>query len=76
MILRLDSLWQSQPIFKAQRSTHKVQKGDTLWSKFAKILRYAFSGAKLWEMNPFVTNPHLLKPGDVITLIEKRRHFP
>ena len=56
---------------KAQPSTHKVQRGDTLWSICEKYYGEAFLWPKLWEMNPFVTNPHLLKPGDLITLIEK-----
>jgi len=55
----------------AQPSTHKVQKGDTLWSICEKYYGDTFLWPKLWEMNPFVTNPHLLKPGDLITLIEK-----
>jgi len=55
----------------AQPSTHTVQKGDTLWSICEKYYGDSFLWPKLWEMNPFVTNPHLLKPGDLITLIEK-----
>jgi LysM repeat protein len=55
----------------AQPATHKVQRGDTLWSICEKYYGDATLWPKLWEMNPFVTNPHLLKPGDVITLIEK-----
>jgi LysM repeat protein len=55
----------------AQPSTHKVQRGDTLWSICEKYYGDSTLWPKLWEMNPFVTNPHLLKPGDVITLIEK-----
>ncbi len=54
-----------------QPSTHKVQSGDTLWSICEKYYGDATLWPKLWEMNPFVTNPHLLKPGDLITLIEK-----
>lgn len=54
----------------AQPNTHTVQKGDTLWD----ICRYYYGDEelwpKLWQMNPFITNPHLLKPGDVITLLE------
>ncbi len=55
----------------AQPSTHKVQRGDTLWSICEKYYGDSTLWPKLWEMNPFVTNPHLLEPGDVITLIEK-----
>jgi len=54
-----------------QPSTHKVQRGDTLWSICEKYYGDSTLWPKLWEMNPFVTNPHLLKPGDMITLIEK-----
>jgi LysM repeat protein len=56
---------------RAQPSTHKVERGDTLWSICEKYYGDPNLWPKLWEMNPFVTNPHLLKPGDVITLIEK-----
>jgi len=54
-----------------QPSTHKVQRGDTLWSICEKYYGDSTLWPKLWEMNTFVTNPHLLKPGDMITLIEK-----
>jgi LysM repeat protein len=56
---------------RAQPSTYKVQKGDTLWSICEKYYGDPNLWPKLWEMNPFVTNPHLLKPGDVLTLMEK-----
>jgi len=56
---------------RGQPTIHRVQRGDTLWSICEKYYGDAFVWPKLWEMNPFVTNPHLLKPGDLITLIEK-----
>ena len=54
----------------AQVLTYTVQKGDTLWDICEKVYGDADLWPKLWEMNPFITNPHLLKPGDVITLLE------
>ncbi|MBN2126456.1 MAG: LysM peptidoglycan-binding domain-containing protein [Deltaproteobacteria bacterium] len=55
----------------AQTRTHIVTKGDTLWS----ISEYYYGDPdlwpKLWQMNPFITNPHLLNPGDVVTLLEE-----
>ena len=54
----------------AQPLTYTVQEGDTLWDICAKVYGDADLWPKLWEMNPFITNPHLLKPGDVITLLE------
>lgn len=55
----------------AQPLTHTVQKGDTLWSICEKYYGDPDLWPKLWEMNTFITNPHLLKPGDVVTLLEK-----
>jgi len=55
----------------AQPLTHTVQKGDTLWSICQKYYGDPDLWPKLWEMNTFITNPHLLKPGDVLTLLEK-----
>lgn len=59
------SVAQSQPL------SHVVQKGDTLWGISAKYYGDSELWPKLWEMNPFITNPHLLKPGDTIQLMEK-----
>jgi hypothetical protein len=56
----------------AQKLTHIVQKGDTLWDICEQYYGDSNLWPKLWEMNPFITNPHLLKEGDVITLFEKK----
>jgi hypothetical protein len=50
--------------------THMVKEGDTLWDICETYYGDSDLWPKLWEMNPFVTNPHLLEPGDVITLLE------
>ncbi len=50
--------------------THTVREGDTLWDICEAYYGDPDLWPKLWEMNPFVTNPHLLEPGDVITLLE------
>jgi hypothetical protein len=54
----------------AQPQTHVVQKGDTLWDICEKYYGDPNLWPKLWQMNPFITNPHLLKPGDLVTLLE------
>jgi len=61
----------SAPMVGAQQLTHSVKKGDTLWSICEKYYGDPDLWPKLWQMNPFITNPHLLTPGDVITLFEK-----
>lgn len=55
----------------AQKLTHIVEEGDTLWDICEQYYGDPDLWPKLWEMNPFITNPHLLKAGDVITLFEK-----
>ena len=54
----------------AEPLTYTVQKGDTLWDICEKVYGDSDLWPKLWQMNPFITNPHLLNPGDVITLLE------
>ncbi|MEJ2726003.1 MAG: LysM domain-containing protein [Deltaproteobacteria bacterium] len=53
----------------AQPKTYTVQKGDTLWDICEKVYGDPELWPQLWEMNPFITNPHLLEPGDTITLL-------
>jgi hypothetical protein len=55
----------------AQKLTHTVQEGDTLWDICEEYYGDPNLWPKLWEMNEFITNPHLIKPGDVITLFEQ-----
>ncbi|NLD36216.1 MAG: LysM peptidoglycan-binding domain-containing protein [Desulfatiglans sp.] len=54
----------------AEKMTHTVIKGDTLWDLCERYYGDTSVWPKLWEMNSFITNPHLLIPGDVITLYE------
>jgi hypothetical protein len=48
--------------------SHEVGKGDTLWELSGHYYGDCSLWPKMWEMNPFVTNPHLLKEGDVLKL--------
>jgi hypothetical protein len=54
----------------AEQLTHTVVHGDTLWDLCEKYYGDPELWPKLWQMNPFITNPHLLRPGDEITLLE------
>ena len=50
-------------------TVHVVQRGDTLWDLCDAYYGRPELWPKLWQMNPFVTNPHLLRPGDRIRLL-------
>ncbi len=48
--------------------TYVVRKGDTLWSISAKFLKRPWEWPEVWQANPQVANPHLIYPGDVLSL--------
>ncbi len=53
---------------KETEGTYTIKKGDTLWDISSKFLKDPFLWPKLWERNPYITNPHLIFPGNAIQL--------
>jgi len=49
--------------------SYTVQPGDTLWDISALYLRDPWRWPELWAGNPQVDNPHLIYPGDQLTLV-------
>lgn len=51
-----------------ESETYVVRQGDTLWDISAKMFQNPFLWAKLWQVNPDLTNPHEIEPGRVLAL--------
>lgn len=53
----------------AQNSTqtsYKVQPGDWLFKISKKLFGSGFYYPKIWSLNPYITNPHIIEPGMIL----------
>ena len=48
--------------------SYVVQTGDTLWDISSMFLRDPWLWPEIWQINPQVENPHLIFPGDTLSL--------
>jgi len=53
---------------KETEGVYTIKKGDTLWDISSRFLKDPFLWPKLWERNPYITNPHWIYPGNPVRL--------
>ncbi|SFQ85358.1 Nucleoid-associated protein YgaU, contains BON and LysM domains [Halopseudomonas formosensis] len=71
MLLGVSVLVQAQEsVFKENHpQQYEVVKGDTLWGIAGRFLNLPWKWPEIWHANPQINNPHLIYPGDIISLV-------
>lgn len=59
-----------------KNDVYVIKKGDTLWDLSDEFLKDPYEWPELWQRNQYITNPHLIYPGNLIRLYGKPTSAP
>ena len=62
--------------FQPNKLQHVVEDGDTLWDICDAVLGRPDMWPRVWSMNPEITNPHWIYPGDIIRFQVPEEELP
>jgi len=69
-VLSFSAFWSSAAeLREGHPEFHVVQPGDTLWDISQSFLTSPWLWPEIWHVNEQVDNPHLIFPGDVLSLV-------
>ncbi len=51
----------------SSKSSYTVVRGDWLWKISQRIFGSGFYYSKIWSLNPYITNPHEIEPGMILS---------
>ncbi len=69
-LLSVSAMWGNAAELKeGHPEFHVVQPGDTLWDISQMFLQSPWLWPEIWHVNEQVDNPHLIFPGDVLSLV-------
>ncbi|OEU72673.1 MAG: hypothetical protein BA869_01690 [Desulfuromonadales bacterium C00003107] len=60
---------------QAEPHIYTIKQGDTLWGISQRFIKDPYYWPNLWSHNPFVTNPHLIYPGQRVAIYDGRIVF-
>lgn len=69
ILLCMSTLGQADPIRADSPGKYMVQQGDTLWDISTTFLKSPWQWPQIWHANPHIKNPHLIYPGDIVSLV-------
>ena len=69
ILLCMSTLGQADPIRVDSPDKYLVQHGDTLWDISTTFLKSPWQWPRIWHSNPQIKDPHLIYPGDVVSLV-------